>query len=208
MNPFIAMLIQQLLNGSGTNQFWNSPFGQAAPDASNDYGSAFVRNMFGQVPDNPFIFSPFPSYGQGLPFGQGVRQIGIGRNLGQGQPSNRPIGQRPGLQYDPSLNQPVPIPAPRPNLQPLPNQPIYDDPGANNPGGPLGPMIPSPYQTPPYIPPRDFANPQQFFIEPLPGIKVPINMTGLPGSPSQQGIPNRDINYLPPIPRGLGGMSR
>lgn len=234
MNPFIAMLIQSLMNGSGTNSYWNSAFGQGLPDQSNNYGNDFITSMFGQSPANPFIFSPFPSYGQGLGdrFGGGgfadqVRRNGIGRQIGrtvapgQQQTPPRSLYPNPNPTIQPYPNeQPVPIPAPplpvpprnpfggQPNLQPLPNQPTYDDPGANNPGGPIGPMILPPFQAPPrqMVPPDN-----QFFIEPLPGIRIPINMTGLPGGNQAPGLPGRlpqDINYLPVPPRNLGGMLR
>lgn len=217
MNPFIMMLINQLMNGTGTNSFWQSPFSTDPLSASNDYGNSFVRSMFGQAPENPFIFSPFPSFGQGFGgIGRGIPGQGqapmIGRNLQrpvqQGTvPLRGGTAQTVGSGFQPVPNQqPVPIPNPVPRFQADPNQPIFDDPGnpANNPGGPLGPMIP-PYQTPPYIPPRTMPQlDNQFFIEPLPGIRVPINMTGIFGQQPQNPV-RTDTNYLPPVPRGLYG---
>ena len=198
MNPFIMYLLQLIqqsgfdMGGLGTDMYGPNPM-----DTLNSGNANSMFNQFGQQPFqfNPFPqqfpFSPFSMGGRGLPGREmGYQPPGQGRAVAPSQPMAQPGGQpigpgrplmpgRPKINLQPTGEGPVDIPAPT------------DMPYG---GGPV--------QTPPYIPPRG-ATPMmsdQYFIEPLPGLKVPINLTGIvPQMP--QGLPSRNVPNALGIPR-------
>jgi len=207
------------MQGVNPNAYYGSMFGQQGINQHNPFAmiNAIGRNrpgIFGnQMPHTTATYNPPNTGATDIPItGQQPR------NFFDLFPNQVPINDRfapaplpenswnmPAYppQFTPGDNFPTINPAPThtfvadpnqyPSINPAPpnfaptNEPPYIIPSPS----PMAPNRPLPqYQTPPY------------FIEPMPGFKVPLSMAGLPGSTN---LPTRqpELNYQP-APRSIG----
>lgn len=188
MNPFVMMLIQQMMGGMGTNSFYGSPlspYGNTYGYGGNFGGSMFGGSPFGggsqfqnsslgQNPQyNPFAnFISYPSFD---PFSFLLLSGLFGNQFGVNQFGQPQQPQQP-QQQPPLPGRPIETPPPLPQLPPTPIPP-----GTR-------PVLPGrPIQTPPYQ-----AEPNPTIFEPTLENHRTI------------GLPRTDRNMLLGIGRNLG----